>query len=246
MSKDTELLDVNRRVAMVSGASRGIGEAIAHRLLDDGFRLSLGVRDVAATRQKFTVVDDDTLLVSHYDATDPATADDWVDRTVQHFGVLDALINNAGIWRQVNFETGDESLLDELWEVNVKGPFRLIRLVLPHLRDCGNGRIVNIASTDGVRFRDNTCSVGYTMSKHALVAMSHAARHFGYEDGVRVTALCPGAVATELVAGVPGVTPHAQQLAPATVAHIVATLLTLPNNASVAWMPVNTRLESTI
>jgi NAD(P)-dependent dehydrogenase (short-subunit alcohol dehydrogenase family) len=246
MSKDTELLDADRRVAMVSGASRGIGEAIAHRLLDDGFRLSLGVRDVAATRQKFTVVDDDTLLVSHYDATDPATADTWVDRTVQHFGVLDALINNAGIWRQVNFETGDESLLDELWEVNVKGPFRLIRLALPHLRDCGNGRIVNIASTDGVRFRENTCSVGYTMSKHALVAMSHAARHSGYEDGVRVTALCPGAVATELVAGVPGVTPHAQQLAPATVAHIVATLLTLPNNASVAWMPVNTRLESTI
>jgi NAD(P)-dependent dehydrogenase (short-subunit alcohol dehydrogenase family) len=246
MSKDTELLDADRRVAMVSGASRGIGEAIAHRLLDDGFRLSLGVRDVAATRQKFTVVDDDTLLVSHYDATDPATADTWVDRTVQRFGALDALINNAGIWRQVNFETGDESLLDELWEVNVKGPFRLIRLALPHLRDCGNGRIVNIASTDGVRFRDNTCSVGYTMSKHALVAMSHAARHFGYEDGVRVTALCPGAVATELVAGVPGVTPHAQQLAPATVAHIVATLLTLPNNASVAWMPVNTRLESTI
>lgn len=246
MSKDTELLDADRRVAMVSGASRGIGEAIAHRLLDDGFRLSLGVRDVAATRQKFTVVDDDTLLVSHYDATDPATADTWVDRTVQHFGALDALINNAGIWRQVNFETGDESLLDELWEVNVKGPFRLIRLALPHLRECGNGRIVNIASTDGVRFRDNTCSVGYTMSKHALVAMSHAARHSAYEDGVRVTALCPGAVATELVAGVPGVTPHAQQLAPATVAHIVATLLTLPNNASVAWMPVNTRLESTI
>jgi NAD(P)-dependent dehydrogenase (short-subunit alcohol dehydrogenase family) len=246
MSKDTELLDADRRVAMVSGASRGIGEAIAHRLLDDGFRLSLGVRDVAATRQKFTVVDDDTLLVSHYDATDPATADTWVDRTVQRFGALDVLINNAGIWRQVNFETGDESLLDELWEVNVKGPFRLIRLALPHLRDCGNGRIVNIASTDGVRFRDNTCSVGYTMSKHALVAMSHAARHSGYEDGVRVTALCPGAVATELVAGVPGVTPHAQQLAPATVAHIVATLLTLPNNASVAWMPVNTRLESTI
>jgi NAD(P)-dependent dehydrogenase (short-subunit alcohol dehydrogenase family) len=246
MSKDTELLDADRRVAMVSGASRGIGEAIAHRLLDDGFRLSLGVRDVAATQEKFAAADDDTLLVTHYDATDPATADTWVDRTVQHFGALDALINNAGIWRQVNFETGDESLLDELWEVNVKGPFRLIRLALPHLRECGNGRIVNIASTDGVRFRDNTCSVGYTMSKHALVAMSHAARHSAYEDGVRVTALCPGAVATELVANVPGVTPRAQQLAPATVAHIVATLLTLPNNASVAWMPVNTRLESTI
>jgi NAD(P)-dependent dehydrogenase (short-subunit alcohol dehydrogenase family) len=84
------------------------------------------------------------------------------------------------------------------------------------------------------------------MSKHALVAMSHAARQFGYEDGVRVTALCPGAVDTELVSGVPGVTPLAGRLAPETVAHIVAGLLALPNTASVAWMPVNTRLESTL
>ncbi len=120
MTTDAELLDADRRVAMVSGASRGIGEAIAHKLLDDGFRLSLGVRDVAATQEKFAAADDDTLLVTHYDATDPATADDWVDRTVQHFGALDALINNAGIWHQVNFETGDEGLLDELWQVNVK------------------------------------------------------------------------------------------------------------------------------
>ena len=246
MTTDREILAADGRVAMVSGASRGIGEAIARRLLDDGYRLSLGVRDVAATREKFPGRDDETLIVERFDATDPDTAEAWVDRTRRHFGALDALINNAGIWHQVNFETGDEGLLDELWEVNVKGPFRLIRLALPHLRECGNGRIVNIASTDGVRFRDTTCSVGYTMSKHALVAMSHAARHFGYEDGVRVTALCPGAVETELVAGVPGVTPRAGQLAPATVAHVVATLLGLPNNASVAWMPLNTRLESTI
>ena len=84
------------------------------------------------------------------------------------------------------------------------------------------------------------------MSKHALVAISHAARQFGYEDVVRVTALCPGAVTTDLVAAVPGVTPRAQQMAPATLAHLVAVLLSLPNSASVAWMPVNTRLESTI
>jgi len=246
MSTDPQLLEVSNRVAMVSGASRGIGEAIARRLLDDGYRVSAGVRDVAATREKFACVADDRLLIEHFDATEAESAATWLNRTLEQFGALHALVNNAGIWRQVNFETEDEGPLDELWEVNVKGPFRLIRLALPHLRSCGSGRIINVASTDGVRFRDTSCSVGYTMSKHALVAMSHAARQFGYEDGVRVTALCPGAVATELVAGVPGVTPIAEQLAPDTVAHIVATLLGLPNNASVAWMPVNTRLESTV
>jgi len=224
MNNEAQLIDVNQRVAMVSGASRGIGEAIAKKLLNDGYRLSLGVRDVAATRKKFAKFDGDNLLVERFDALEATTAESWVSKTLEHFGSLHALVNNAGIWRQVNFETDDEEALDELWDVNVKGPFRLTRLALPHLRTCGNGRIVNIASTDGVRFRDASCSVGYTMSKHALVAMSHAARQFGYDDGIRVTALCPGAVATELVAGVPGVTPVSQQLAPETVAHLVATL----------------------
>jgi len=246
MSTDPELLDVCQRVAMVSGASRGIGEAIARKLLQDGYRLSIGVRDVATSCDKYSDFGEDRLLVEHFDACEPATAEAWLDRTVAHFGELHVLVNNAGIWRQVNFDTDDEGPLDELWEVNVKGPFRLTRLALPHLRACGSGRIVNIASTDGIRFRDTSCSIGYTMSKHALMAMSHATRQFGYEDGVRVTALCPGAVATELIAGVPGVTPRAQQLSPDTIAHLVATLLSLPNNASVAWMPVNTRLESVI
>ena len=245
MTTDAQLVDVGDRVVMVSGASRGIGAAIAQRLLDDGYRLSLGVRDVAATRKTFGE-DPSRLLIGHFDALEPATAEEWVGKTVECFGAVDALVNNAGIWKQVNFETGTEQDLDDMWEVNVKAPFRLIRLALPQLTKCGTGRIVNIASTDGVRFRDNTCSIGYTMSKHALVAMSHAARHFGYDDGVRVTALCPGAVDTDMVAAVPGVTPLAGRLQPGTVAHVVATLLTLPNTASVAWMPLNTRLESTL
>ena len=240
------LLSPERRVVMISGASRGIGAAIATRLLADGYRLSLGVRDIGRTREAFADAGKDNLAVEYFEANEPESAAAWMDRTLHHFGELHALINNAGIWRQVNFEEGDEAALDELWAVNVKAPFRLTRLALPHLKKCGIGRIVNIASTDGIRFRDTTCSIGYTMSKHALAAMSHAARHFGYGDGVRSTALCPGAVATGMVASVPGVTPLSERLAPETVAHTVAWLLSLPNNASVAWMPLNTRLESTL
>ena len=231
---------------MISGASQGIGKAIAERLLADGYRLSLGVREVDRTRARFAGAGDDGLIVDYFEAHEPETAVAWLERTLAHFGALHVLVNNAGIWRQVNFDEGDEAALDELWAVNVKSPYRLTRLALPHLRRCGIGRIVNIASTDGIRFRDTTCSVGYTMSKHALVAMSHATRHFAYDDGVRVTALCPGGVRTDLIATVPGVTPLAERLEPATVAHMVAYLLSLPNNASVAWMPLNTRLESTI
>lgn len=240
------VLPVGDRIVMVSGASRGIGEGIARRLLDDGYRLSIGVRDVATTRELYAGIDDSRLLISHFEATEPATAGEWLAATLERFGALHGLINNAGVWRQVSFDEGDEALLDEMWEVNVKAPFRLTRLALPALRKTGHGRIVNIASTDAFRFRDNTSSVGYTMSKHAVMAMSHGTRHAAYADGVRVTALCPGAVATDMVAGLPGVTPAGERLSPATIAYLVSTLLSLPNNASVAFLPVNTRLESTL
>ncbi len=139
-----------------------------------------------------------------------------------------------------------QSWLDEMWEVNVKAPFRLIRAALPHLRRAGHGRIVNIASTDAKRYRDRSVSLGYAMTKHALLALSHAAKFTGWDDGVRTTALCPGAVDTNLISGIPGVTPGPGRLKPETVASLVATVLSLPDNASVAELVVNTRLESTL
>lgn len=116
-------------------------------------------------------------------------------------------MNNAGILKAVSFEHGGEAELDEMWAVNVKGPFRVIRAALPHLRAAGHGRLVNIASTDGKRIRDRSAPFGYAMTKHALMALTHAARFAGYEDGLRATALCPGAIDTDLIANLPGATP---------------------------------------
>ncbi len=231
---------------MISGASRGIGAAIARRLLDDGFSLSLGVRRPSELRAKFSTADAERMLVSHFDALEPASAQAWLDETVKRFGRLDALINNAGIIKPLSFSDGDESVLDELWAVNVKAPFRLIRLALPLLAQSGNGRIINVASTDGKRYRDASVSIAYALSKQALVALSHAAKFAGWDSGVRVTALCPGAVETDLLKGLPGVTPVGKRIAPATLAEIVAVLLRLPNTASVAELVVNTRLEPSL
>ena len=126
---------------------------------------------------------------------------------MDRFGRLDALINNAGRIRPLSFAEGEESVLDELWAVNVKAPFRLIKLALPHLAQSGHGRIINIASTDAKRYRDASVSIAYAATKHAVLALSHAAKFAGWEHGVRVTALCPGAVDTDFIAGLPGVTP---------------------------------------
>ena len=241
MDAPATLLEPADRVVMISGAARGIGLAIARRLAADGFRLSLGVRDPA----KVTGFDLTRTLVHRFDALDAASGEAWVAATVAQFGRVDALINNAGILRQLDFTSGDEAVLDEIWAVNVKAPFRLIRHALPHLAAAGNGRIINIASTDGKRYRPGV-SVAYTMSKHAVVALTHAARFAGWEQGVRATALCPGAVDTDLIAGIPGVTPRQDRIAPDTIAETVAFLLRLPGSSSVAELVMNTRLESMI
>jgi NAD(P)-dependent dehydrogenase (short-subunit alcohol dehydrogenase family) len=231
------------RVAMVSGAGRGLGAAIADKLLSDGWVLSLGLRDTRQAK-RFDVAPD-RLLVSHFDATDPASAATWVRETVDYFGQVDALINNAGILRMVDFEQGSEGDLDDLWAVNVKAPFRLIRAALPHLKATGAGRVINIASTDAKRYRAGT-SIGYAMTKHALLVMTQAVRQAAWDDGVRATAFCPGAIDTELIADLPGVTPKADRLQPETVAEMVAFILALPNQASVPEFIANTRLEPLI
>jgi NAD(P)-dependent dehydrogenase (short-subunit alcohol dehydrogenase family) len=229
---------------MLSGASRGIGRALALRLAGEGYRLSLGMRRPADIA-KIAGLDSANVMAHRFDAADPATADLWLAGTLERFGGVDVLINNAGILRKVTFDEGEEHL-DELFAINVKAPFRLTSLALPHLRRCGHGRVVNVVSTDGKRYRDASVSIGYAMTKHALVAMSHAAKFVGWDDGIRVTALCPGAVDTDLIASVPGVAPAANRIAPETLGEIVSLLLRLPNAASVAELVVNTRLESTI
>ncbi len=246
---DDDLLAPQGRVVLISGASRGIGAAIARRLHADGYTLSLGARDPTAAAKALGAHDPARVMTARFDALDAGSARRWVADTAARFGRIDALINNAGILRMVRFDgdgDGDEVAMNEMWNVNVIAPFRLLRLALPHLRKAGHGRIVNIASTDAKRFRDSTSSIGYVITKHAVLVLSHAAKFAGWDDGVRVTALCPGAVETELIAGLAGATPPAGRMKPSTIAHTVSFLLTLPDNASVAELPMNTRLESTL
>jgi NAD(P)-dependent dehydrogenase (short-subunit alcohol dehydrogenase family) len=125
-----------------------------------------------------------------------------------------------------------------MWAINVKAPLSMIRLALPFLRRSGAGRIVNVASIAGKAVYNN--NVGYAMTKFAAVALSHATRRAGWNDGVRCTALCPGFVATDMTADVTTF-PRAQMMAPSDIAEVVLTLLRLSNNASVAELVMNCR-----
>jgi NAD(P)-dependent dehydrogenase (short-subunit alcohol dehydrogenase family) len=237
------LLPAASRVVAISGAGRGLGEAIARRLHAEGFALALGVRDPA---RKLALEGGAKVTWHRFDATDAGSAKVWIEESVAAHGRLDALVNNAGILRRFTLDDGAEEELDAMWAVNVKGPLRVIRAAMPHLLATGQGRLVNIASTDGKRIRDPSAPLGYAMTKHALMALTHAARFAGHEKGLRATALCPGAIDTELIAGLAGATPAAGRLKPETVAEIVCLLLRLPNQANVAELVVNTRLEATL
>ena len=228
------MLEPAGRVIMVSGASRGIGRAVVDRLLAAGFRVSAGVRDARG------LVDGDTLLVHRYDAESVASAEAWVRATVARFGGLHGLVNAAGINPAAPLMEADETPLDTMWLVNVKAPMRLIRLAMPHLRACGTGRVINLASLSGKRVRNP--NVGYAMTKFALVALTHAVRREGWDHGMRATAVCPGFVATSMTAGVTAVTPDAMTQRE-DLAVLVETLLRLPNTAVVAELLVNCRLE---
>lgn len=232
------MLNPEGRVIMVSGANRGIGRTIAESLYGAGYTLCLGARDPAAIAAVTAGWDAGRLLAARYDALDQASHCEWVDDTVARFGRIDGLINNAGMVARVRVEDEKDTELDEMWAVNVKAPLSMIRNALPHLRRSGAGRIINVASIAGKMVYNN--NVGYAMTKFAAVALSHATRHAGWDDGVRCTALCPGFVATDMTADVETF-PHDQMMKPADIADIVLTVLALSNNASIAELVVNCR-----
>ena len=219
---------------MVSGASRGIGWAIAERLRARGFRISAGVRNPAS------VAAADEVMVQRYDAERAEDARAWVEATMQRFGRIDALVNAAGISApRTRLDDTDESALDAMWRVNVKGPLRLIRAALAHLKAGGEGRVINISSLSGKRVANE--NFGYAMSKFALIALTQAVRREGWDAGIRATALCPGFVATDMSAysGVPG----EQMTQPEDMAVLAETLILLPNTATIGELLVNWRLE---
>ena len=237
------MLPVADRVIMVSGANRGIGLAVAQSLRDKGYRLSLGGRDLAALELATADFPAERVMRYRYEARDRAAAAQWVRATAEGFGAIDGLVNSAGILLPAGIEEDVEEHYEALWSVNVMGPLHLTRLALPHLRATGRGRIVNLASLSGKRVAGG--NAGYAMSKFAVVALSHATRRAGWADGVRVTALCPGYVATDMVAEVSN-PPAEAMIQPADLAELVATVLALPNTASLAELLVNCRLEDTV
>jgi 3-oxoacyl-[acyl-carrier protein] reductase len=197
MSKTNEL---SNKVAIITGSSSGVGAATAKQLAAMGCKVvinyasSEGPAQSVAEECKNLGVD---TLVCKADVSDDQACQNMVDQTLSRWGRIDILINNAGTTKFVQHSdlAGlDKADFQNIYGVNVIGPFQMIRAAEKALRESGSGAIVNVASIAGVRGVGS--SIAYAASKGALLTMTQSmARVMGPE--VRVNAVCPGFIQGE-------------------------------------------------
>ncbi|MBB4008406.1 SDR family NAD(P)-dependent oxidoreductase [Allorhizobium taibaishanense] len=229
----------NGAVALISGASRGIGNYAAAELLHQGWSVSLGMRQPAMP--EWAAGHEDRVQVMAYEAGDVEAEQRWVDAALARFGRIDALVANAGIMIPKTVIEADDDDIDALMAINVKAPRRLAKAAWKALCSTGRGRVIILASLSGKRVKSAGAG-SYSLSKFAAVALAHAIRQAGFDRGIRATAVCPGFVATDMAAAL---TDRASELLtqPDDLARIIAMLIALPNSASVAEFAVNCQLE---
>jgi NADP-dependent 3-hydroxy acid dehydrogenase YdfG len=230
------------RVALVTGASSGIGDAIARVLADAGAKVAI----VARRRERLDVLARELgaagaeVLVLAADLLREDENRRIVAGTEKHFGRLDILVNNAGVMLLSPVDGADPEDWRRMLELNVLAPMVSSQAALPGMRARGGGHIVNIASTAG-RIANPNIS-GYSASKFGIVAFSESMRREVYKDKIRVTVIEPGVVETELREHIP----HAgtkqaidawaaamRQLQPEDVANAVLYCVTQPEHVNV-------------
>jgi NAD(P)-dependent dehydrogenase (short-subunit alcohol dehydrogenase family) len=188
-------------VALVTGAARGIGLAVARRFLAQGWRcalLDIDSATLAATER--SLADPDRVLAIVADVSDEAKVNAAVSRIGDRFGRLDALVNNAGIaiFKPLLETRSDE--WDRVMAVNLRGPFLCAQAAAPLMLRGGGGSIVNIASISGLRA--STLRVAYGTSKAAVIQLTRQQAAELGELGIRANAVAPGPVDTAMAKAV--------------------------------------------
>lgn len=194
---------IQGKIAIVTGAASGMGRATAHLLSDEGARLAIvDINEEALQSVEHEIRQAGSDVRSW--VVDVGSQDEiatMVSEAAEHFGGIDILINNAGVAlpTAVDAETYEENWARTL-EINLTAHARFIRAVLPHLKSAGAGRIVNIASTEGLGATAGQSP--YTASKHGVIGLTRSLAVELGSQGVTVNCICPGPIHTGMTAGI--------------------------------------------
>ncbi|MCB0706818.1 MAG: glucose 1-dehydrogenase [Saprospiraceae bacterium] len=195
------LFNLTGRVAIITGASKGIGASMARGLAEFGARVVLSSRKQEAVDELAATFRADGLeavgIACH--VGDPDQLESLIKQTIDHYGRLDILVNNAATNPVFGpIQDTDSSAFDKIMEVNLKAPFLLSNLAFEHLKASGNGSIIHISSVEGKKPSDGLGL--YSVSKAALLSLTQSqAKEWG-RAGIRVNAICPGLIKTKFSA----------------------------------------------
>ncbi len=219
-------------VALVTGATEGIGRAIAEALCQGGYSVAITARTESRLREALAELTAAGHRATGFaaDVSDPAAVARLVEHTERELGAIDVLINNAGIGILGPIDDMSLEEWDRVFAVNVRSLFLLCKAVLPGMRAKHQGDIVNIASLAGKNGLAN--GAAYSASKHAVVGFGRSLMAEVRKDGIRVVTVCPGSVDTALLRDQSVLKPNFDRiLRPADVAAVVVDVLQLPRRA---------------
>ena len=191
---------LRERHALVTGATRGIGAAIAARLVADGARVTLLGRDKDALDRRAAElrVTNDTLAL-RADVTNQDEVAAAFREAARVMGPVEVLVNNAGAAASAHFGATDPALWQRMIDVNLGGTYHCTRAAIDPMLRAGWGRIINVASTAGLR--GGRYVSAYTAAKHGVIGLTRALAIEYAAQGITVNAVCPGFTATDLLAG---------------------------------------------
>ena len=223
------MTQLSGKVALVTGASRGIGRAIALAFAREGAPLVLAARSpdrLAAVAEEAAEISEAKVIAHPADVADEGQVEGLFARVKEEFGRLDLLVNNAGAFDGGPLEELSADAWDRVLNTNLRGPFLCTRAAVRLMKPARSGRIINIGSIAGQRTRVNAAA--YTASKHGLWGLTQATALEGRDYGVTCGALHPGNVAVERRQSSGKTEDDEPMMSPEDVARVAVLMATLP------------------